>query len=157
MWLFLVGGLMSKQLRVTLVVGVAIAISLFVSACGGNPSTTPANGGTTPTSGGSTASKGLGTPGEFTCVQGSITASGSTALAPLVQAVAKDYEAKCSGASITVNLGGSKTGLSQVESGAVQIGNSDIFRTSAQADLVDHQVAVVIFGLAINSKVTGVT
>ena len=78
---------MSKQLRVTLVVGVAIAISLFVSACGGNPSTTPANGGTTPTSGGSTASKGLGTPGEFTCVQGSITASGSTALAPLVQAV----------------------------------------------------------------------
>jgi len=145
---------MSKQLRVTLVVGVAIAISLFVSACGGNPSTTPANGGTTPTSGGSTASKGLGTPGQYTCVQGSITASGSTALAPLVQAVAKDYEAKCSGASITVNLGGSKTGLSQVESGAVQIGNSDVFASKTQSDLVDHQVSVVIFAIGTNSKVT---
>ena len=148
---------MSKQLRVTLVVGVAIAISLFVSACGGNPSTTPANGGTTPTSGGSTASKGLGTPGQYTCVQGSITASGSTALAPLVQAVAKDYETKCSSASITVNLGGSKTGLSQVESGAVQIGNSDVFASKTQSDLVDHQVSVVIFAIGINSKVTGVT
>src|SRR2546430_5641319 len=79
---FLVGGLMSKQLRVTLVVGVAIAISLFVSACGGNPSTTPANGGTTPTSGGSPPSYGLGTPGHNTCVPGSITASGSPPLEP---------------------------------------------------------------------------
>lgn len=144
---------MSKQWRIALVLGVAMAISLFISACGGNPSTGTTNGGTTPT----TAASKLGTPGEFTCVQGSIVASGSTALAPLVQAVAKDYQAKCSGASITVNLGGSKTGLSQVESGAVQIGDSDIFHTSAQADLVEHQVAVVIFGLAINSKVTGVT
>jgi phosphate transport system substrate-binding protein len=150
------GGLMPKQLRMTLVLGVTIAISLFISACGGNPSTAPASGNT-PSSGGSTPSAGLGTPGEYTCVQGSATASGSTALAPLVQAVAKDYQAKCSGASITVNLGGSKTGLSQVESGAVQIGNSDVFASKTQSDLVDHQVAVVIFALGINSKVTGVT
>lgn len=148
---------MSKQLRLTLMLGVAIAISLVISACGGNPSTTPASGNTTPTSGSSTPAAGLGTPGQYTCVQGSVTASGSTALAPLVQPVAKDYQAKCSGASITVNLGGSKTGLSQVESGAVQIGNSDVFASKTQSDLVDHQVAVVIFAVAVNSKVTGVT
>src|SRR5947207_110710 len=91
-------------------IGFSDGRALFVSACCGHAGTPPANGGITPTSGGSSASKGLGTPGQYTCVQGSITASGSTALAPLVQAVAKDYETKCSSASITVNLGGSKTG-----------------------------------------------
>jgi phosphate transport system substrate-binding protein len=70
--------------------------------------------------------------------------------------VAKDYQAKCSGASITVNLGGSGSGLSQVEAGNIDIGNSDVFKKSGMADLVDHQVAVVDFTLIVNSKVTGV-
>jgi phosphate transport system substrate-binding protein len=124
-------------------------MGLFVSACG--------NSSDTGSSGTPGASSQLGTPGAYSCVQSSITASGSTALAPLVQAVAKDYQAKCSGSSITVNLGGSKTGLSQVEAGSVQIGNSDIPASAGQSDLVDHQVAVVIFALILNSKVTGVT
>jgi phosphate transport system substrate-binding protein len=148
---------MSKQWRIALVLLTAMAIGLVISACGGNPSGTTTTGGSTPTSGGSTQAAGLGTPGNYTCEQGSVTASGSTALAPLVEAVAKDYQARCNGASITVNLGGSKTGLSQVASGAVQIGNSDVFAPPSQTGLVDHQVAVVIFALAINSKVTGVT
>jgi phosphate transport system substrate-binding protein len=136
---------MTKQLRITFVLGVAIAISMFISACGGS---TPSSGGTTP----------AGVPGQLTCVQGSITADGSTALAPLVQAVAKDYQSKCPGSTITVNLGGSKTGLSDVEAGTVQIGNSDVFASTAtQADLKDHQVSVVIFTLIVNAKVTGVT
>jgi phosphate transport system substrate-binding protein len=67
------------------------------------------------------------------------------------------YQAKCSGATITVQGGGSKTGLGEVESGAVQIGDSDVFAASNQSDLVDHQVAVVIFVLATNPDVTGVT
>ncbi len=138
---------MSKQLRITLLLGVAIAISMFLSACGSSTTTTSSG---TPT----TAAQ----PGQLSCVSGSITASGSTALAPLVQAVAKDYQSKCSGSNITVNLGGSKTGLSDVESGVSQIGNSDVFaNASTQADLKDHQVAVVIFTLIINSKITGVT
>src|SRR5438132_6090813 len=143
------GGLMLKQGRIALILGVAMAISVIVSACASSSS---GSGSGTPTT-----SSQLGTPGGYTCVQGSLTASGSTALAPLVQAVAKDYQAKCSGSSITVNLGGSKTGLSQVESGAVQIGNSDVFASKTQSDLVDHQVSVVIFAIGINSKVTGVT
>jgi phosphate transport system substrate-binding protein len=147
---------MLKQWRIALVLLAAMAIGLVISACGGNPSGTTTgsapSGGTSPSS-----STTLGTPGSYNCMQGSVTASGSTALAPLVEAVAKDYQAKCSGANITVNLGGSKTGLSQAASGAVQIGNSDVFANkSAQSDLVDHQVDVVIFAVAINSKVTGV-
>jgi len=39
----------------------------------------------------------------------------------------------------------------------VQIGNSDVFASKTQSDLVDHQVSVVIFAIGINSKVTGVT
>ncbi len=131
--------------RIAPVVAVVMLISLLTSACGGSTGSTP------PTS------TNLGTPGEYSCVSGSIVADGSTALQPLVEAVAKDYQKKCSAANITVNPGGSKTGLSDVESGAVQIGNSDIFHLSSQGDLVDHQVAVVIFTLIVNSNVTGVT
>src|SRR5205807_4360916 len=39
----------------------------------------------------------------------------------------------------------------------VQIGNSDIFSKPGQEDLVDHQVAIVVFVMIVNSKVTGVT
>jgi phosphate transport system substrate-binding protein len=145
---------MAKTSRYTLLLGVAVAITMVISACGGSSSTT----GTTPTTGsGTTTSSTLGTPGSFNCVTGSITASGSTALAPLVKAVATSYQGKCSGATITVNLGGSKTGLSQVESGAVNIGNSDVAANPAtQSDLVDHQVAIVIFAMIVNKGV-GVT
>lgn len=142
------GGLMLKRWHIAPMLGVAILISMLISACGGS---TSGSGGSTPTavSGG---------PGKLTCVQGSITADGSTALAPLATAVAKDYQSKCPGSTITVNLGGSKTGLSDVEAGTVQIGNSDIFaNASTQLDLKDHQVAVVVFTMLVNSKVTGVT
>ncbi|MEO8954582.1 MAG: phosphate ABC transporter substrate-binding protein [Ktedonobacteraceae bacterium] len=137
---------MAKQFRIALILGVAMAMSVLISACG-----------STTTGSGSTPTAVVSVPGKLTCVQGSMTADGSTALAPLVQAVAKDYQSKCSGSTITVNLGGSKTGLSDAEAGAVQIGNSDVFASSTQSDLKDHQVAVVIFTLLINSKVTGVT
>jgi phosphate transport system substrate-binding protein len=145
---------MFKQWRYMLLAGLAVAITLFISACGGGSTTT---GGSTPSSGGSTTTAStLGTPGSYNCVSGSLVASGSTALAPLVQAVAQKYQGRCSGAHITVNLGGSKTGLANVEAGSVGIGDSDVFASSAQSDLVDHQVAVVIFGMIVNSK-AGVT
>ncbi|HKF36038.1 MAG TPA: phosphate ABC transporter substrate-binding protein [Ktedonobacteraceae bacterium] len=140
---------MFKRSRIALLIGVAVAITLIISACGGSSTTA----GSTPTAG-ATAST-LGTPGSFNCVQGQITASGSTALAPLVKAVATQYEGKCSGATITVNLGGSKTGLANAEAGSSDIGNSDVpANAQTQADLVDHQVAVVIFGIIVNKDVT---
>jgi phosphate transport system substrate-binding protein len=137
---------MLKQYRIALVLGVAIAISVFLSACGGSTTAT-----------GSTPTANPGGPGQFTCVSGSITASGSTALQPFVDAVAKKYQAKCSSAHITVLPGGSKKGLADAENGTSQIGNSDVFASSTQADLVDHQVAVVIFAMIVNPEVTGVS
>src|SRR5690348_6445813 len=148
---------MTNKSRYALLFGVALAITMVISACGssssGSSSTpTASSGGTTPTSSSST----LGTPGSYNCVTGSITASGSTALAPLVKAVAQQYSTKCSGATITVNLGGSKTGLANAEAGSVNIGNSDVPAGPTQTDLVDHQVAVVIFAIIVNKGV-GVT
>jgi phosphate transport system substrate-binding protein len=139
---------MTKISRFALLFGVALAITMVISACGGSSTSS-----STPTT--SSGSSTLGTPGSYNCVSGSITASGSTALAPLVKAVAQQYSTKCSGATITVNLGGSKTGLANVEAGSVNIGNSDVKADPAtQADLVDHQVSVVIFSVIVNKGVS---
>jgi phosphate transport system substrate-binding protein len=137
---------------------------MFISACGsatnGSSSATPTTGtgssSTTATTTGSASA--VATPnGQYTCVQGSIVANGSTALQPLATKVAQLYQSKCSGAQINVGPGGSKVGLSNAASGSAQIGDSDVFASSAQSSLVDHQVAVVIFVLAINPDVKGVT
>lgn len=138
---------MQKRSRMTIMLGVAVLVTLLISACGST-----GTGGTTPTPGTATTPS----PG-LSCVTGSITVAGSTALQPLTTAVAMTYQSKCSGATITVQGGGSKTGLGEAESGTVQIGDSDVFAASTQSDLVDHQVAVVVFVLATNPDVTGVT
>ncbi|HEY0754417.1 MAG TPA: phosphate ABC transporter substrate-binding protein [Ktedonobacteraceae bacterium] len=140
---------MFKPRRYAILLGLAVALSLIISACGSSTDTT----GSTPTSSGPST---LGTPGQYNCVPGTLTVSGSTALQPLVTAVATDYSNKCKGASITVNGGGSSTGKANVEAGSVGIGDSDTPSSTAQADLVDHQVAVVIFGIIVNSD-AGVT
>ncbi len=150
---------MSKQWRLAPVLAIFMTLMMFViSACGGSTTTTTTGGGSTstPTSATGTGST-AGTPGAYNCVSDSISISGSTALYPLVKAVSDKYKAKCSGASFTITPNGSGTGLSQVESSAVKIGMSDVFKKTGQDDLVDHQVAVVVFGLILNSKVTGVT
>lgn len=77
--------------------------------------------------------------------------SGSSALQPLVNAAKEKYEVENKSTSVEVSAGGSKKGLSDVASGAVQIGDSDIFAPAdMKAELVDHKVAVVGFAAMAN-------
>ncbi len=131
--------------------GSLAAIALFVAACGGGSGTN------------SPASSAVGASGgAANCVAGSITASGSTALQPLVDAAGKKYAAACSGSTVNVQGGGSGTGLTQVLQGAVQIGDSDVTAESKLAtpdanSLIDHVVARQGWVMVTNMSVTGVT
>ncbi len=80
----------------------------------------------------------------------SISAAGSTALQPLVQAAADEYQQKNSDVKISVTGGGSRTGLSLVSSKAVDLGDSDILAPDGTNGLVDHKVAVIGFSVVVN-------
>jgi phosphate transport system substrate-binding protein len=138
-------------------VTLAAMAALAIGACSAAATPSPAPASSGPTPAGSTAA-GAGP----TCVAGSITASGSTALQPLVDAVSKKYAAACAGSTVSVQGGGSGTGLTQVLQGAVQIGDSDVtadskLKPEEASQLVDHVVARQGWVMVLNKSVTGVT
>lgn len=85
-----------------------------------------------------------------------VTAAGSTALQPLVAIASTEFMKNNQGIQVNVSGGGSFTGLNNVASGSVDIGNSDVFVTDELKDkgLVDHQVAVAPFLLITNKSVS---
>ena len=131
----------------------ALAATLAIAACSGGPAAAT----TVPS-----AAAPTGTFAPTSCATGTITAAGSTALQPLVDAAGKIYTAACPGSTITVNGGGSGTGLTQVSGGSIDIGDSDVtaeskLATPDAAALVDHMVAKQGWILVANKDVTGIT
>ena len=153
-----------------------IAAAFVVGACSSSgssaapttqPSTAPTTAPTTAPSQAASApasadASGPAPSNAATCVAGSTTAAGSTALQPLVDAAGKAYMALCAGSTVNVQGGGSGTGLTQVSAGTIQIGNSDVtapekLDPSAAAALIDHVIAKQGWVMVTNTGVTGVT
>ena len=89
---------------------------------------------------------------------GKVTVSGSSALLPLAKDAAQKFKAKNDQVSITLNAGGSGTGLKQVSEGTVDIGNSDVFAKeklpeAKAAELVDHKVAVTVMAPVVSKEI----
>ncbi|WP_201722563.1 phosphate ABC transporter substrate-binding protein PstS family protein [Anoxybacillus sp. UARK-01] len=94
-----------------------------------------------------------------TSYSGTVTLAGSTALQPLAEEAATEFMQKYPDVSITVQGGGSGTGVNQVAAGAVQIGNSDVPSAekiedqSKAGELIDTKVAGIAFSLVVNKDV----
>lgn len=124
-------------------VAACLAATLGLAGCGSNGS---ASSSASSSASGSTSAS-------------TVTAVGSTALQPLVEAAAEQYMGENSGAQITVQGGGSGQGITQIVEGSVQIGNSDVFaedKVENKSDLEkikDNKVAVVGMGPVVNKDV----
>lgn len=119
------------NLKKLTLVAVTSAVLLTVAGCGG-----------------SDTAKKDGKSATGSKITGSVTVSGSSALLPLAKDAAAKFKVKNPEVSLTLNGGGSGTGLKQVAEGSVNIGNSDVEASKKlPADkakgLVDHKVCVL--------------
>ncbi len=92
---------------------------------------------------------------------GKLTLAGSSALLPLMQEAATQFQAKKTGAQITVTAGGSGAGRTQVCEGKIDVGDSDVPLSADEktklncADAVETPVAIQAFAPVANKQGPG--
>ncbi len=133
----------AKKRLAALILGGLLVFSM--AGCGNDQSATD-----------DTTSSGSAPTSTSTSVSGNVTGSGSSALLPLAKDAAEKFKEKNPDVSITLNAGGSGTGLKQVADGSVDIGNSDVeaeskLQPEQAQQLVDHKVCVVTMAPIINN------
>ena len=91
-----------------------------------------------------------------TDIQGTVTASGSTALLPLLKPAQEEFQKKYAKATVTIAGGGSFTGQNQAATGSVNIGNSDVGLQDSLKDkgLVETKLVGIPFVFIVNTDVT---
>jgi len=83
---------------------------------------------------------------------GTVKGSGSTTLLPVVQEAAAQFTQKYPATRVDIQGGGSSVGLTQLEQGVVDIGNSsrDLNPGEGGGKLLDHKVAFDVIALVVN-------
>src|SRR5579859_6606255 len=128
------GGIMRKQSRMTIMLGIAVLVSLFISACGSTGSGTPGAGNT---------------PSAACPSISGLTGAGSTFDNPLFSQMfaPNNYPKSKCGLNVNYQSVGSGAGINQLLAHTVDFGASD-------APLTDAQEATSTAGLIIHIPVT---
>ena len=131
---------MHSKLKTLCAVTAAAAAVLFAGGCGGSQSAQS------------------GSSGVAAEISGSVSASGSSALFPLVKDAAGKFKEKNPKTTVEINAGGSGVGLKQVSDGTVEIGDSDVFAEEKlppdkAKELVDHKVCIVTMAPVVNKDI----
>src|SRR4051812_6028891 len=141
---------MNAKLRLSLLLALIVPI---LAACGGATASAPtAAPAAAPTAAGAASSG---------AVSGKLTLAGSSALLPLMQEAATQFQAKNPAAQITVTAGGSGAGRTQVCQGKIDIGDSDVKLSDKEktdlscADAVETAVAIQAFAPVANKTGPG--
>jgi phosphate transport system substrate-binding protein len=129
---------------------IAILLMGIVAGCGKTTDTKTATSAS-PSASASTNSAAPAT----TEISGTVTATGSTALLPLVKQAGDDFMKANPKVTVSVTGGGSGTGVKNVADGTSEIGNSDVEPAAEYKDkgLVDHVAAIAPFALIVSKDV----
>src|SRR2546423_13680521 len=107
----------SRMRRGPGLVAVLAALSMVAAACGSDNNNKSSSSGTTV---------------PVACDPGTVSGAGSTFVQNIAQQWIKDFQAKCSGATVTYQGVGSGAGIQQFTAGTIDFGASDVLMTATE-------------------------